>query len=752
MTAVVGRSTNMLETLVKEGAFSWILGNRNSFDEDFEEMSKSPSSRKNWLPELSSKANLVVRRCSRLLDKSLDELQECFDAGASDSVKHPSCRARNFLEYCCFQTLTLSTQVNNSHLGDKKFRRLTYDMMLAWEDPAATSQPSINVDQECTVGREAFSRITPAVPTISDVITCENLFDLLTTSTGGRLRFSVYEKYLGALERAIRKMKTQTESSHLSLLRSPREERILELDGTVTTQPVLEHFGVSTWPGGLPSNFMVFADIKFMMRRLETYSVDLYIVSIEYYLNITITYTLLVSRLQSLLFIVLAGRLTLTDHALYFEAHRMVSFEKAKIYELSEDLKQVVKPELTGPWGARLFDKGVMYKSVSLPEPVVMEFPELKGHFRRDYWLAAIREIVYAHKFIRKFNIEGIDRDEILLKAVIGILRVQAVLEITTTKPVRTETLLMFNECDRLPGGDLILETLATTMSTSQELDRENHLNAENTTHSISTLTMVSNCVFGAEVPDKPRLFVGEIVVGERTPLERAVSDSRNSFKKVELAQATVDGVKVEGLDTNLAVMKELLFPVLELGKYLNFLASWDDSMQSFAFCSLFTFVVCRGWLPHAFALLLLFIAIFMLLTRWSNQGSPVDEVKVTAPPSMNTMEQLLAVQNAISQVEAFIQDGNISLLKLRALFLSVSPQASDKLALALVLLALTLALIPSKYIFLLVVLESNTRYSPLRKPSTERWKRRLREWWYSIPAAPVVLARPPEDQQKKRK
>ncbi|MCL7029378.1 hypothetical protein MKW94_011538 [Papaver nudicaule] len=693
MAAVTGRSTNMLETLVKEGAFRWILGNRNSFDEDFEEMSKSPSSRKNWLPELSSKANLVVRRCSRLLGKSLDELQECFDAGASDSVKHPSCRARNFIEYCCFQTLSLSIQVNNGHLGDKKFRRLTYDMMLAWEAPAATSEPSINVDEECTVGREAFSRITPAVPTKSDVITCDNLFNLLTTSTGGRLHFSVYEKYIDGLERAIRKMKTQTESSHLSLLRSPREERILELDGTVTTQPVLEHLGVSTWP----------------------------------------------------------GRLTLTDHALYFEAHRVVSFEKAKIYELSEDLKQVVKPELTGPWGARLFDKGVMYRSISLPEPIVMEFPELKGHFRRDYWLAIIREILYAHKFIRKFNIEGVDRDEILLKAVIGILRVQAVQEITTGKPVCTETLLMFNECDRLPGGDLILETLAR-MSTSQELDRDNHSIAENTTHSISALTMVSNCVFGATVPDKPRLFVGEIVVGEMTPLERAVRDSRSSFKKVELAQATVDGVKVEGLDTNLAVMKELLFPVLELGKYLNFLASWDDSRQSFAFYSLFTFIVCRGWLHYAFALLLLFIAIFMLLTRWSNQGRPVDEVKVIAPPSMNTMEQLLAVQNAISQVEAFIQDGNISLLKLRALFLSVSPKASDKLALALVLMGLTLALVPSKYIFLLVVLESNTRYSPLRKPSTERWNRRLREWWYIIPAAPVVLARQAEDQQKKRK
>lgn len=61
-----------------------------------------------------------------------------------------------------------------------------------------------------------------------------------------------------------------------------------------------------------------------------------------------------------------AGRLVLTDHALYFEAHRVVSYEKPKKYDLSDDLNQVVKPELTGPWGTRLFDKAVFYSSVSL--------------------------------------------------------------------------------------------------------------------------------------------------------------------------------------------------------------------------------------------------------------------------------------------------------------------------------------------------------------------------------------------------
>lgn len=64
--------------------------------------------------------------------------------------------------------------------------------------------------------------------------------------------------------------------------------------------------------------------------------------------------------------LLIAGRLTLTDHALYFEALRVVTFDKPKVYELADDLKQIIKPELTGPWGSRLFDKAVMYKSISL--------------------------------------------------------------------------------------------------------------------------------------------------------------------------------------------------------------------------------------------------------------------------------------------------------------------------------------------------------------------------------------------------
>lgn len=692
------KTMNMLEGLVKDSSFKWLLGKQSSFDEEIEEMGRSPSAGTNWIPELSPVANVVVRRCSKILGVSANDLRDGFKQEASESLKQPSLFARNFLEYCCFRALSLSVGVTG-HLADKKFRRLTFDMMFVWEVPAVASQALLSVEEDATVSLEAFSRIAPAVPIIADVIICENLFGMLTSSTGGRLQFSVYDKYLCGLERAIKKMRTQSESSLLSGVR-PKKEKILEIDGTVTTQPVLEHVGMSTWP----------------------------------------------------------GRLILTDHSLYFEALKVVSYDKPKRYDLSEDLKQIVKPELTGPWGTRLFDKAVSYKSISLSEPVVMEFPELKGHTRRDYWLAIIREVLYVHRYVNKYKITGLARDEALSKAVLGIIRVQAIQELSLTNSMCYENLLPFNLCDQLPGGDLILETLAE-MSTSRELHRSNRSKDTGTLHS-SASDMVSQLgsVFGGSSPRSrtsektSSLVVGEVVVGDVNPLERAVKESRKNYEKVVLAQETVNGVKMEGIDTNLAVMKELMLPVMETGNVVLSLLYWDDPMKSTVFCLFSSLIIWKGWLVYVFALASLFSAVFMVLTRCFSRGKLTVELKVTAPPPMSTMEQLLAVQNGISELEQNIQDGNIILLKFRALLFSLFPQASEKFAVAMVVAATMLAFVPGRYLLLLVFVELFTRYSPPRRASTERLIRRLREWWFSIPAAPVILQHDDKNETKKKK
>ncbi|KAL8111071.1 hypothetical protein AgCh_026719 [Apium graveolens] len=642
--AIASKTRSMIEGFVKDGSFKWLARSRNSFDEDFEEMGKSSSDTSNWIAELSPIANAIVRRCSKILGLSTSKLREIFDDEAPDGIKESSQYARNFLEYCCFRALAMSTKLDD-YLDDKLFRRLTFNMMIAWEFPAASSKSIPTIDEDASVGMDAFSRIAPAVPIISNVIISENLFEVLTTSAGGRLQFSSYDKYLLGLERGLRRLKSQTESSLLSALRSAREEKILEIDGTVTSQPVLQHLGISAWP----------------------------------------------------------GRLILTDHALYFEAHRVVSYDKANIYDLSKNLKQIVKTELTGPWGTRLFDKGISYKSNSLPEPVVMEFPELKGHSRRDYWLAVIREILLVHRFINKFQITGVERDEALMKAILGILRVHALREISSTVPLCYETLLMFNVCNQLPGGDLILEKLASM--TTRKGERTNEAKAGTDMYSISALSMASNLGFAVgtsmDSPSKKDLVVGEISVGGLSPLRKAVEESRSSYKKVVLAQATVDGVKVDGIDTNMAVMQvtevetiyhfvhhstryqlnhsshckqELLSPVFDVGNWLLSLAYWERPQKSSVFCLVSSYIIWREWLGYVVALLLVFFAVFMVVTRYCSEGK-VSELKVIAPPPMNTMEQLLAVQNAVSQTEELIQEGNVVLLKLRALLLSAFPQ-----------------------------------------------------------------------------
>lgn len=80
----------------------------------------------------------------RILLSSIEELQQQFDHEVSESAKVPAKYARNLLEYCCFRALGVSTRLTD-YLSDKEFRRLTFEMMLAWESPGAADKPIIKV-------------------------------------------------------------------------------------------------------------------------------------------------------------------------------------------------------------------------------------------------------------------------------------------------------------------------------------------------------------------------------------------------------------------------------------------------------------------------------------------------------------------------------------------------------------------------------------------------------------------------------
>ncbi|CAI7836466.1 unnamed protein product [Closterium sp. NIES-54] len=117
-----------------------------------------------WIKELSSMSNVVVGRCARVLMLKPEELKANFEEEAPASAREPARYARNFLEYCCFRALAVATQVTE-HLKDKDFRRWTFDMMLAWEAPGASNQPTGQVgwgSSSNVVGTGVFPLEIPA--------------------------------------------------------------------------------------------------------------------------------------------------------------------------------------------------------------------------------------------------------------------------------------------------------------------------------------------------------------------------------------------------------------------------------------------------------------------------------------------------------------------------------------------------------------------------------------------------------------
>uniref|UniRef100_A0A803LSQ3 Uncharacterized protein n=1 Tax=Chenopodium quinoa TaxID=63459 RepID=A0A803LSQ3_CHEQI len=653
--------------------------------------SPSSSDAPNPIPFLSPIANSVVARCSK-----------------------------------AFNVLTARAD----YLSDKEFRRLTYDMMLAWEAPgvdgetlykesaspsrmqsedddgwslfySSSTATAVQVDNENTVGPEAFARIAPACAVIADVATVQNLFDALTITSGNRLHFLIYDKYLQSLDRVIRSAKNVSSvSSNLEIVDG---EIIVDVDGTVPTQPILQHIGISAWP----------------------------------------------------------GRLTLSSKALYFESLGVGQYDKAARYDLSTDLKQVIKPELTGPLGARLFDKAVMYRSVTLAEPIFLEFPEFKGSSRRDYWLDVTLEILLAHRFVRKYHLKGIQESEAVSRAILGIFRCRAVREGFYFFSSQYKTLLLFNLAENLPGGDTILETLSSCLallrtSSNQADSYSSGSVSTEKQHMVYPVSLLALRRFGlilqedVEFDEEATYGSGYIHVGEVDLLEAAVKQSKVDTGKAVAAQETVNQVKVDGIDANIAIMKELLFPLIVLARRVQFLASWEEPFKSSVFLVLMCYLFVSGWFKFVLPFILVFLAVLMLWHRLANKGKLVDAFRIIAPPNKNAVEQLITLQEAISQVETLVQAVNIVLLKMRALLLAVLPEATYRVSIFLLLTAALFILVPFRIIILFVLMEPYTREMPLRRESSYRWLRRLREWWFGIPAAPVQLIKH-EDSKKNK-
>ncbi|TXG57438.1 hypothetical protein EZV62_018751 [Acer yangbiense] len=238
-----------MEGVVKKGVLeNFMLSQQQSLKSLFQRKKKSlsneddsPSYSPRPIPQLSHLANSVVSRCSKILKVPSEELQHRFDIELPESVKQLFTYARNFVEFCSYQALHVATRCPD-YLSDSEFRLLTYDMMLAWESPS--------------VEIESDQNESPSYGTEED------------------------EDGLSLFHFSSTNMAVQS----ISNLHLDEGEITVAVDGAVPTQPVLQHIGMSAWP----------------------------------------------------------GRLSLTNIALYFEPLGVGVYEKAVRYDLATDMKQLI--------------------------------------------------------------------------------------------------------------------------------------------------------------------------------------------------------------------------------------------------------------------------------------------------------------------------------------------------------------------------------------------------------------------------
>ncbi|KAJ9131874.1 hypothetical protein P3X46_034779 [Hevea brasiliensis] len=664
----------------------------------------------NNMKHLSSIAIDVIRNSALKLNTSVDKLVEEFEAGwQSKPESETSGYSRKFVEFCASKALHEECKYIEEKITDGSFSRFTFDTMLAWEMPSSRDEESrmecegkaredgkippkvaqeedeiplfysdvmpLLVNDEPSVGEDAFVWLAALVPFAADVVNGRFTFETLTAPTGNRLFFPAYDKFLKEIAKCIKHLQKQTKPKGVELA---DDEFILHVEGTASSQRIVRHIGGTSWP----------------------------------------------------------GRLTLTNYALYFEASGAITYDDALKIDLSKDIEHTVKPTATGPWGAPLFDKAIIYESPELSEGIVLEFPEMTSSTRRDHWLALTKEVMLMNQFLSENKVEcPIQSWEMHARTILGIIRLHAAREMLRISPPAPTKFLIFALFDELPKGDYVLEELAESL---KKVNSGHPCSASSVLRSLNmSLQPVVSSIEVTEA-DKERTSDQDSI----HLLESAINQARKEAKDVEIAKATAEGLKEEGISESATVLMELLQPLKSVVSWFQEVISWERPGITITMLVATLVIVYKEWVGKAIAALLLWIVSKMLQARLGRLHDKYNEIVVyTGSDQKTTVESIVAAQFGLRTVHEMMQATNLAILKIWSIMCSGARKHADMAMAAMTLLAVIFAVIPLKYIVMAITLYCFIMTSKLGQHfQNDQGNRRLKEWWDSIPIIPVHI------------
>ncbi|KAG6553078.1 hypothetical protein Mapa_005415 [Marchantia paleacea] len=678
---------------------------------------------------LSPAAIDCIEQFSRLNGLTGRQMKANFESTAPPFVR--SDEARNLVEFTCFRFLSRCNADFHPALKDTAFRRLTFSAMLAWQRPYKEDIPENGrvhngLPRVGLVGEKAFSRIAPAIAGAADRATAHFLYNALKGGKEG-LSFDIWNRYCAELCKVHkgRELQQEQEGARLEL---GQGERIICV-GADSRQPVQKWSKGTAWP----------------------------------------------------------GRLTLTDRALYFEANGITHHQKATRIDLTGpevrvDLKKV------GPFGVEVFDSAISVASSRESEPWILEFIDFSGVSRRDIWFAILKEVIAVYAFIAEYGVKKEDpllnyfygakngRSKAISSAIAGISRLQALQNVFGRLPSKPENLLQFSYLRKAPSGDLVLQALAVSFwggrmeVKSRDLDYlalgggeagsdetlgsgPNLIGTDGTVYhrnwavSPSWSTGKSSAFWRARTGYKGLVLGKNHVVGGMTQIERAVRACREQAQLAEKTQATIDGALLKGVPNNVDLLKELLLPFSVLAVNLKKLRRWENPGATLSFLFVAYGIIYMNWLRFVFPTILLSAALGVYALRTlKTQGRLRDDfgkVTIREQPPTNTIQKILALKEALSSLEDFLQNSNIILLKLRTVVLSREPRVTNEVLMVLVGMGVSMLVVPFRYLLGMFILDQFTCELKFRENSVRQFFTYLRDWWNTIPAAPVELLPP---------
>lgn len=191
----------------------------------------------------------------------------------------------------------------------------------------------------------------------------------------------------------------------------------------------------------------------------------------------------------------------------------------------------------------------------SRQEPVVLEFPEITSSTRRDHWLALIKEVILLHQFLYKYNIKSPTQAwEMHARTILGVIRLHAAREMLAVSPPDPKSFLIFALYDELPKGDYVLEQLAGSLKkidSGQPCSASSILRCMNVSQPVVAITEVEGGVGeGINVSGQ---------VEDLSSLESAINQVREETKEIEIAKATTEGLKEEGISDSVLVLMVII-------------------------------------------------------------------------------------------------------------------------------------------------------------------------------------------------